>query len=82
MRVDPVSRTNSNYEPEQSDVLQRLQYITQMIGKRRLEGVDEVNFLLRDNPVDNEVIERLSRLYIVDVQRNDGPSVRVKVQFR
>jgi hypothetical protein len=78
--IDPNSLQGDESQP--SEVVQRLQQLTQIIGQQRAKGAEEVNMVLRDNDVDTEVISRLSRLYDVQTQNNGGPSVKVNVKFR
>jgi hypothetical protein len=82
MRVEPISSVSQGYESETSEIVQRFQQVTQIIGRQRAQGSEEVNLLLRNNEVDQEVITRLSRLYDVQAQTNNGPSMKVTVRFR
>jgi hypothetical protein len=81
MRVESVNQATQS--TPQSDVVARLQVVTQMIGRQRAQGAEEVQLLLRaNNDVDGEVVKRLSRLYNVNVEDNGGSSVRISVRFK
>jgi hypothetical protein len=82
MKVQAVSQSSQVESAQPSEVVQRLQSITSIIGQKRAQGAEQVDLVLRDNAVDQQVVERLSRLYKVYAETNEGNSIKVNVRFR